>query len=668
MRYIILIFLNFTFSFLYSQNEIIVNQYSQNVFALNSSYSSIAEKGEANLYYKKLWSGFYDSPEFSQLTLYCPIKNKKTGIGLNAAYQQIGLFSYLNAQGSFSYKLKLNDINFLSFGLQAGIKRLQINFSKINAYDPDEFFDFPQMQGSTIPTADFSVSYKRKTLLVFASANQLLAGKFKYNDATYQPTLKSQIIPYYLIGLKWDKALSNKLNNSVSLITRSHQGLPIQVEISDAVTWQHKVSIGVGYRQTYSAYALARFQLTPDLSGGYSYEYNINKLNKYTNGGHEINICYQLSRSNNKEEEPQNKLSNKNITNIYEQLAIVNEKLEQDNNRIDSLNADVEELRDEINILKTQNLNQEEIKYFMDSVKNAGVTSKTDAIKNGTKKPVQKSTKKKKTKWSLFKKNKSIRPPDKNKERQALANKNKASAAAKKSKIKAIGQDTMETDENSEAYNLSIEFAVKDNKTLKLINSKITVTELATKETALFTNNSIGSWKGTIKKDKKYKLLCTSIGYNNLEINIDSSKGKSIDVLLQAMKAGDNFIMKNIYFHPNSFASKVESDEELKRLLDYLIENPEINIEIQGHTNGDKKIHKNKKFKDLGEEWNFRGTSKKLSAHRAETIKNYLIINGVSAERLTTKGMGGSKPIIEKPETMAEGEKNIRVEIVILKN
>lgn len=668
MRYIILLFLNLTFSFVYSQNEIIVNQYSQNIFALNSSYSSIAEKGEANLYYKKLWSGFYDSPEFSQLTLYSPIKNKKTGIGLNAAYQQIGLFSYLNAQGSFSYKLKLNDINFLSFGLQAGIKRLQINFSKINAYDPDEFFDFPQMQGSTIPTADFSVSYKRKTLLVFASANQLLAGKFKYNDATYQPTLKSQIIPYYLIGLKWDKALSNKLNNSASLITRSHQGLPIQVEISDAVSWRQKFSIGLGYRQTYSAYVFSRFQLTPNLSAGYSYEYNINKLNKYTNGGHEINICYQLS-SSNKEDESQNKLSNKNITDIYDQLAIMNEKLELNNNRTDSLNEEVEELRDEINKLNTENLNQEEIKHFMDSVKNEGITNKTGASKNGTKKPVLKSAKKKNSKWSFFKKRKnSVRPPDKNKERQALANKNKVSAAAKKSKIKAIGQDTMETDENSEAINLSIECVVKDNKSLKLINSKITVTELATKETALFTTNSMGSWKGTIKKDKKYKLLCTSIGYNNLEINIDSSKGKSIDVLLQALKAGDNFIMKNIYFHPNSFASKVESDEELKRLLDYLIENPEINIEIQGHTNGDKKIHKNKKFKDLGEEWNFRGTSKKLSAHRAETIKNYLIINGVAAERLTTKGMGGSKPIIEKPETMAEGEKNIRVEIVILKN
>lgn len=621
------------FSFLFSQNEIIVNQYSQNIFALNSSNSSLANQGEANLYYKKLWSGFSDSPEFSQLTLSGPVKNKNIGLGLNLTYQQIGLFSYFNAQSSFSYKLKLNDINFLSFGLQAGIKRLQINFNKINAKDPDEFLDFPQQQASTIPSADFSMSYKRKTLLIFASANQLLAGKLKYSDATYQTALTSQLIPYYLIGLKWDKSLPFQLNNSVMLINRSHQGLPVQVEISDVVTWHHKFSIGLGYRQTYSAYALARFQLMPDLSAGYSYEYNVNGLNKYTNGGHEINICYQFSKGN-KDGDSKNKLSDKNITDVYDELDLVNKKLEKNEKRIDSLTVDVIELRDELNKLKPQNLNQEEIKN-----------------KSG-----QKSGKKKKRE-TLFKKQHKSKA-----HAPVLTGKNRTLADAKKTKTKTAINDTLSS------INLNFECLVKDKKTLKPINSKITVTVADTKELVPFTSNSTGKWQGFIKSDKKYKILCTALGYHNSEMDVDSSNGKSINVLLEAMKVGDNFIMKSIYFHLNTYALKKESEEELKKLLDYLIENPEANIEIQGHTNGDKRINKNKDFKGFGEEWNFTGSSKKLSANRAETIKKYLITNGIAAERLITKGMGGSKPIIENPETMAEGERNIRVEIVILKN
>jgi len=113
---------------------------------------------------------------------------------------------------------------------------------------------------------------------------------------------------------------------------------------------------------------------------------------------------------------------------------------------------------------------------------------------------------------------------------------------------------------------------------------------------------------------------------------------------------------------------KKESSEELQNFLGYLLNNPNINIEIQGHTNGDNKIAKNKAYRNLGEEWNFQGSAKKLSQKRAEAIKKYLATNGVAAERMVPKGYGGSRAVIKYPETMEEGQENIRVEVVILKN
>ncbi len=382
-----------------AQNEIIVNQYSQNIFALNSSYSSLSNRAEANVYYKKLWAGFADSPEFSQITLASPLKNKKLGLGLNLMYQQIGLFTNLNAQGSFSYKLKLNDINYLSFGLQAGIKRLQVNFSKINAYHSDEFLNYPTLQASTLPTADFSVSYQRKNFLAFVSANQLLANKFKFNDATYQPSLKSQVVPYYLIGIKWDKTLSKQFNNSVCLIARSHQGLPIQAELSDVVTWQNKFSVGLGYRQTYSAYVLTRLNITPNLLVGYSYEYNVRKLNKYTNGGHEINICYKLG-TGLKGNDVQKKSSSQEVTELYEQLDLANQKIEQNTKRMDSLDENVAALREELSKVKSQGLNQSDMQRIMDSIK---TISKTNAPQNTADKTTKETKGSKKKKYGSVK-------------------------------------------------------------------------------------------------------------------------------------------------------------------------------------------------------------------------------------------------------------------------
>ena len=126
------------------------------------------------------------------------------------------------------------------------------------------------------------------------------------------------------------------------------------------------------------------------------------------------------------------------------------------------------------------------------------------------------------------------------------------------------------------------------------------------------------------------------------------------------------FVMKSIYFHPNTYALKRESIGELQKLLNYLNNNPTASIEIQGHTNGDHRVAKNKAYESLGPEWNFSGSAKELSLKRAEAIKKFLETNGIPESRLVPKGYGGKKPIIRDPQTNEEGQMNIRVEVVIL--
>lgn len=158
-----------------------------------------------------------------------------------------------------------------------------------------------------------------------------------------------------------------------------------------------------------------------------------------------------------------------------------------------------------------------------------------------------------------------------------------------------------------------------------------------------------------------YHLVFTSMGYKPREVFFMTGNDPASftnEVYLTPVRAGENFTMDKIYFYPNTYTMKPGSHGELDKLAVFLLANPEVNIEIQGHTNGDNRIR--------GKGDDFRGSSKKLSQFRADVIRKYLVAKGVQAERLTAMGYGGSRMIFEDPKTQSQADKNIRVEVMIL--
>lgn len=93
-----------------------------------------------------------------------------------------------------------------------------------------------------------------------------------------------------------------------------------------------------------------------------------------------------------------------------------------------------------------------------------------------------------------------------------------------------------------------------------------------------------------------------------------------------------------------------ESLPKLKRLKDFLVLNPSISIEIQGHVNEEGENSMN---------------SQRLSKKRAQKIMSYLIQNGINADRLTAVGFGNSMPLFAFPVDDEQRESNRRVEIKV---
>lgn len=205
-------------------------------------------------------------------------------------------------------------------------------------------------------------------------------------------------------------------------------------------------------------------------------------------------------------------------------------------------------------------------------------------------------------------------------------------------------------------------FIVRDSAKREFMEAEVYCDKKQNSTPPLISKPEKGKYEILLEKNKEYHLVFSALGYKSLDvffITTDSARSFTNEVYLSSLQEGDNFVMDKIYFYPNSSGMKPGALEELDKLASYLKANPGTNIEIQGHTNGNKRIK-------ASYEGNFKGSSKKLSQCRADKIKGYLVSNGIVAERLSSIGYGGSKPVFPEAKNQAQANKNIRVEILIL--
>jgi len=129
------------------------------------------------------------------------------------------------------------------------------------------------------------------------------------------------------------------------------------------------------------------------------------------------------------------------------------------------------------------------------------------------------------------------------------------------------------------------------------------------------------------------------------------------------MGGKQKLLVRSITFAPyktsfNRIKSK-EVNDTVRWLANLLQKNPSWNLVIEGHA---LNVYEKDPVKHQREE----DVLLPLSKRRAETIKALLVAEGVSADRITTQGMGSSEPIVPPSDTFNQW-KNRRVEFLIVK-
>ena len=123
------------------------------------------------------------------------------------------------------------------------------------------------------------------------------------------------------------------------------------------------------------------------------------------------------------------------------------------------------------------------------------------------------------------------------------------------------------------------------------------------------------------------------------------------------LHTGDELIMDGLNFYPGSHRTLPEAKTVLKSLLETMKEKPTVMIEIQGHVCCASKPNEDGLDDETGD---FR-----LSWNRAQFVRDYLVQNGISPERITYRGYAMTRPLVYPEQTIQDQIQNRRVEILI---
>lgn len=132
------------------------------------------------------------------------------------------------------------------------------------------------------------------------------------------------------------------------------------------------------------------------------------------------------------------------------------------------------------------------------------------------------------------------------------------------------------------------------------------------------------------------------------DIIADNGVVHIVDMVLTPPTVNEVIGLENIEFEVASAAITPAGQEELELAIEFFLENESVNAVIEGHTDTDGPAEDNLA----------------LSQARAQSVLDFLVTNGIAADRLTAAGFGETQPILDA-DGVEDKEASRRIEFVV---
>jgi len=278
-----------------AQQDAQFTQYMYNTININPAYAGSREAMSIFALHRTQWVGLDGAPVTNTASVNTPINGSNIGLGFSVVNDRIGPSDENNISADFSYTINASERYKLSFGLKASANLLNIDFTKLNLYDKNDYSFDTNVDNKFSPNIGIGLYLHSDNTYVGLSAPNLLETQHfdRYAGTGANSHVAKERIHYYFIaGHVFDLSAEVKLKPSI--LTKMVQGAPLQVDLSANFLINEKFTAGLAYRWDAAFSALAGFQVSDSWFIGYAYDMETTKLANYNSGSHEIFLRYEL--------------------------------------------------------------------------------------------------------------------------------------------------------------------------------------------------------------------------------------------------------------------------------------------------------------------------------------------------------------------------------------
>jgi type IX secretion system PorP/SprF family membrane protein len=283
-----------------AQQEPQYTQYMCNPSVINPAYAGSLGYGSIFGLYRAQWIGLEGAPKTLNLSYHQPLESTNLGLGGNILHDEIGPSRTTNLAVDISYTIRFENQSRLAFGLKVGGQLLNVDYTKLNHYNPSDVSFSNNISNRFSPNLGAGLFYYNTNTYLGLSVPVIIQSKV-YDEFAYTDVNRRQHL--YLMGGKvYD--LSHNLKFKPAFVAKMVQGAPVQLDLTGNFLINEKFTVGAAYRWNAAVSAMVRFKVSDQLSIGYGYDRETSRLANFNSGSHELFLQFDLFKINQQLETP----------------------------------------------------------------------------------------------------------------------------------------------------------------------------------------------------------------------------------------------------------------------------------------------------------------------------------------------------------------------------